>query len=139
MLAFGKTLFGLFQVPYHLLEYGRGWLFEGGDYAGAVFLALTLIMGGTLALASGRAVARTWRPLWQAIAYMLPLTAMVRFLHFALFQAQLNSLLYYVSHTAVIMAFALLGYRITRTQQMTQKYPWLYEKAGALSWRQKPN
>jgi hypothetical protein len=44
-----------------------------------------------------------------------------------------------VSHTLVVMAFAFLGYRITRTQQMTQKYPWLYEKSGPLSWRQKSN
>ena len=104
-----------------------------------VFLVLTVILGGGAAYLGGRSLALGWKPVSLLVIYMLVFGAGIRFLHFALFQAQLSSLLYYVSHTAVIMAFALVGYRITRTQQMTQKYPWLYEKAGALSWRQKPN
>ena len=39
----------------------------------------------------------------------------------------------------LIMGFALLGYHTTRTNQMTRQYPWLYEKTGPLSWRQKSN
>ncbi len=103
------------------------------------FIILTVILGGGAAYLGGRSLALGWRPVGLMVAYMLIFGAGIRFLHFALFQAQLTSPLYYVSHTAVIMAFAFLGYRMTRTLQMTQKYPWLYEKTGALSWRQKPN
>src|SRR3954447_11977020 len=49
------------------------------------FLLLTCVIGGAAAYATGRAIALTWRPFWQALAYMIPLTAAVRFLHYALF------------------------------------------------------
>jgi hypothetical protein len=104
-----------------------------------IFLILTVIMGGGAAYLGGRSLALGWKPMSLLVVYMLIFGAGIRFLHFALFQAQLTSLQYYVSHTLVVMAFAFLGYRITRTQQMTQKYPWLYEKSGPLSWRQKSN
>lgn len=104
-----------------------------------IFLILTVCLGGGAAYLGGRSLALGWKPMSLMFVYMLIFGAGIRFLHFALFQSQLTSLQYYVSHTAVLMAFAFLGYRITRTQQMTQKYPWLYEKAGPLSWRQKPN
>ena len=36
-----------------------------------------------------------------------------------------------------IIAAALLGYRTKRVSQMTTQYPWLYERTGLLSWRDK--
>jgi hypothetical protein len=104
-----------------------------------IFLILTVFLGGGAAYLGGRSLALGWKSMTLLVVYMLIFGVGIRFLHFALFQAELISLQYYVSHTAVIMAFAFLGYRITRTQQMTQKYPWLYEKSGLLSWRQKRN
>lgn len=103
------------------------------------FLVLTVFLGGGAAYLGGRSLALGWKPMRLLVIYMMIFGLGIRFLHFALFQAQLSSPLYYVSHTAVVMAFAFLGYRITRTQQMTQKYPWLYERSGPLSWRQKLN
>jgi len=104
-----------------------------------IFLILTVCLGGGAAYLGGRSLALGWKPMGLMFVYMLIFGLGIRFLHFALFQSQLTSLQYYVSHTAVLMAFAFLGYRVTRTQQMTQKYPWLYEKTGPLTWRQKPN
>jgi hypothetical protein len=103
-----------------------------------VFLLLTVILGGGAAFLAGRSLAKDWRPLSSLILFMIPLGAGVRFLHFALFQHQLFSLTHYIGHTLILMAFAILGYRLKRVSQMITQYPWLYERSGALSWRQKP-
>ena len=101
-----------------------------------VFLILTVIGGGGAAFMAGRSSAQGWKPVWMLIVYMLILGAGLRFLHYALFHGTLTSGLYYVAQTAIVVAFALLGYRITRVNQMTEKYPWLYEKTGPLGWRE---
>lgn len=103
-----------------------------------IVLIFTVIMGGGAAFMGGRSLALGWKPLWLLVVYMLIFGAGLRFIHFALFQDTLTSPTYYISQTLVIMAFALLGYRMTRTNQMTQQYPWAYERTGPLSWRQKP-
>ena len=103
-----------------------------------VFLLLTIVLGGGAAFIAGRSLAKDWRPVGSVILFMIPLGAGVRFLHFALFQQQLFSLTYFISHTLIFMAFAILGYRLKRVSQMVTQYPWLYERSGALSWRQKP-
>jgi hypothetical protein len=87
---------------------------------------------------AGRGLALGWKPLWLLLIYMVPFTAGIRFLHFALFQAQLSSPLYFLSHGLIVTGIALLGYRMTRVSQMTTQYPWLYERSGPLSWRSKP-
>ena len=102
-----------------------------------VFLILTVILGGGAAYMAGAALARGWKSKGLLVAYMIIFTAGVRFLHYALFQANLTSGQYFFSHGLVILAAALLGYQITRTNQMTTQYPWLYERSGLLSWRQK--
>ena len=55
MQALGSFLFNLFLIPWQIIENGRGILFEGGDYAGMVFLVLTLVLGGSMAFEIGRA------------------------------------------------------------------------------------
>jgi hypothetical protein len=62
----------------------------------------------------------------------------VRFLHFALFQHPLFSLSHFITTTLILMALALFGYRLKRVSQMITQYPWLYERSGFLTWRQKP-
>lgn len=102
-----------------------------------VFLFLTVILAGGAAYMAGRSLASGWQSISLLLAYMIPFTAALRFLHYALFQAQLTSLLYFISHGAILAGFALLGYRITRVNQMTEKYPWLYEKVSPFGWRNK--
>ena len=135
MQSLGSFLFKLFVVPWQIIEFGRGILFEGSDYAGMVFLVLTLLLGGSMAFASGRAIALTWRPFVQVPVYMLPLTAMIRFLHFALFEETLLSLWYFAVTFLILGLFALWGYQVTRATQMVRQYPWAFARAGQFGWR----
>ena len=102
-----------------------------------LFLLVTVLMGGWAAWMTGRAVALTWRPVWQCVAATLVLAAAVRFIHFALFEGTLRSLHYYLVDAAVVTAIGLLGYRFTRARQMTTQYRWLYERTGPLTWRER--
>ena len=115
----------------------RGLLYEGGDYAGWVFLFLTVVLGGGLAFATGRAMAQTWRPLWQVPLGMAPLALAVRFLHFALFEETLLSLRYYLVTFALLTVIGIAGYRVMRATQMTTQYSWLYAGSGPFGWRAK--
>ena len=103
-----------------------------------LFGLVTVCMGGWAAWMTARAIAATWRPLWQCVAAMAVLGAAVRFIHYALFHGTLLSLHYYLVDTIVVLAIGLFGYRYTRARQMTTQYHWLYERAGPLSWRERP-
>ena len=100
-----------------------------------IFLIMTVIIGGGAAFMSGRGLASKWRPVWMAVAYMIPMGLALRFFHYALFEGNLLSLRFFMTDTLVLVAGALLGYRLTRVQQMVSQYPWLYERAGPLAWR----
>jgi len=102
-----------------------------------VFLLVTIILGGGAAALTGRAIATTWRPEWQLVAYSLILAGAVRFIHFSLFGGTLLSPHYYLVDGAFCAAFAFLGFRAARTSQMVQQYRWLNEAAGLMRWRRK--
>lgn len=110
----------------------NGILYEE-DYVG-LFLLVTVVMGGGAAWLAGRAIAATWRPLWQVAAYMLLLGATVRFLHFALFEGTLLSPQFYAVDTIVCLIFGYLGFRATRVSQMVTQYGWINARAGFLRW-----
>lgn len=112
-------------------------LFYQEDSLG-VFVLVTVILGGGAAALAGRAIAVTWRPWWQLVGYGLILGLAVRFIHFALFGATLLSLHYYLVDAAVCLAFAAVGFRRARSAQMVRQYHWLFEAAGPLRWRRKP-
>lgn len=110
------------------------------------FLLITVLLGGGVAFVTGRALARGWKPVWMVPAYMLLLGLFVRFLHWGLFldatfpswraaQGELLSLQYYLSHTAVLLAAALLGFQLERTRQMTTQYRWLYRRTSPFTWQ----
>lgn len=88
------------------------------------FMALTLVIGGAGAFVTGRAMAQTWRERWKAVAYMVPLAAAVRFLHYALFDEQ-SDLAHALPTFALLTAFALAGFTLARRRQMQAQYPWL--------------
>jgi hypothetical protein len=102
------------------------------------FFIVTVLLGDGAAWLSGRAVAETWRPYVQLLAYMLILAAAVRFVHFALFHGTLLSLSYYAVDFVILAAVASLGYRWTRARQMATQYRWLYTRSGPLSWAMTP-
>jgi hypothetical protein len=111
-------------------------LYEEGSFG--VFLLVTVILGGGAAALSGRAIAATWRPWWQVVAYSFFLGCAVRFFHFSLFGGTLPSAHYYLVDSAVCMAFGFLGFRAARVAQMLTQYRWINEPAGPLRWRRKP-
>jgi len=111
-------------------------LYEEGSFA--VFLLVTVAMGGGAAWLSGRAIAATWRPWWHVVAYMLILGAAVRFIHFALFEGTLVSPHYYAVDCAVLLGLGFLGFRATRARQMATQYAFLYGRSGPLSWARRP-
>ncbi|MFT3672380.1 DUF6867 family protein [Aestuariivirga sp.] len=101
-----------------------------GEYA---FVALCL----GAAWAAGRSIANDWKPVWNLLAVTLLLAAGARFLHFALYQAPFLSLTRYLVDAVVLGVFVWLGWRYTRTGQMTRQYHWLYEKTSPFGWRNK--
>jgi len=102
----------------------------------ASFLGVGLLFAGA-ALAAGRALARHWRPAWQAAAYALLLGLGHRFLLYALFGGELLSAGGYALAATALALLALLAHRLTRVRLMLRQYPWLYEAAGPLAWRDK--
>lgn len=100
-----------------------------------VFLVLTVIIGGGAAFLAGRGLARGWKPLWRVCFYMALLSAAVRFFNYALFDGALLSPYYYLVTYAVLVATALLGFRLMRTTQMVTQYRWLYARTSPLTWR----
>lgn len=102
-----------------------------------VFLILTVVFGGGAAFLAGRGLASKWRPVWAAVLAMVPLTLGLRFLHYALFGADLTSLHYLITDFLILLALCLVGYRMTIAKKMVRQYPWLYEAAGPLGWKSK--
>jgi hypothetical protein len=100
-----------------------------------LFLLVTVVMGGWLAWMTGRAIAVTWKPVQQLVIYTLVLGLVVRFIHFALFEATLLTLHYYIVDTVILLVFAIAGWRYHRARQMTTQYRWLYERTGPFGWK----
>lgn len=107
------------------------WL--GADFW--VYLVLVFLLMGSAAFAAGRAVARTWRPLWQVFWYALLLTAAARFLVFALFDGTLLSFSGWIIDYAVMMTLGVLGYRIAHVRKLISQYPWIYQRHGLLGYQ----
>jgi small-conductance mechanosensitive channel len=116
-----------------LMDILSGHIIETKSYGEIVFLILC--MGA--AWMTGRSIANDWKPLWNLVLAVLGLGLGARFLHFALYQAVFISPGRYILDTLLLAVVAYLGYRFTRTNQMSTQYHWLYEKASPISWRSK--
>lgn len=101
------------------------------------FFFVTCVLGGWAAWMTGRACAMTWRPLSSLVVFLLLLGIAVRFIHHALFGGSMFTLQYYIVDTIILMAFGIVAYKYTRTNQMVTQYYWLFERASALSWKPK--
>jgi branched-chain amino acid transport system ATP-binding protein len=102
-----------------------------------VFLIMTVVLFGAAAWSMGRAIAQTWRPAWQVVPYAVLLAAADRFLAYALADAQLLAPLPFVIAALLLAAIALLAWRVAHVATMLQQYPWLYERAGPLAYRER--
>jgi predicted permease len=85
---------------------------------------VTVVLGGSAAFVSGKAIAETWRPFWQVIGYGLLLGLVVRFVHFALYEEVMLSLRNYMVDCVVLLVLGIAGYRLARRQQMATQYGW---------------
>ncbi len=112
-----------------------GWLFDDAPNGLLHFVLLTLVLGGAGGVASGRAVAGSWKSFAILPVYMVILSAVVRFLHYALFEEDLASVPGYVVALVVALLAAGYGYRSRRAEQMGLQYSWLYARSGPLGWR----
>jgi hypothetical protein len=99
------------------------------------FLLLTCVLGGAAAFATGRAIALTWRPFWQALAYTIPLTASVRFLHYALFEEDILAIGPALLALLILVVVAALAFRLRQVRQMTNQYPFASAASGPFAWR----
>ena len=110
----------------------------GGIYASwGSFLVVSLALAGGAAYASGRAAAADWSPGWTLVPIALALAAVARFLHYALFEDRLLAIAPFLIDLALTYGFAWLGHRVARVAQMTGRYPFAFERAGRLSWRER--
>jgi len=100
-------------------------------------LFVTCLLGGGAAWIAGHTLANNWRPFWQTLLYLLLVAAAVRFVHFALFQADLFSPSAFVCDAAFLVLAGGLSWRMARVKRMVQQYGWLYERSGPLAWRKR--
>lgn len=109
--------------------YGKESLFQ-------VFF-VTCILGGGAAWMAGHTLANNWKPFAQTLFYLVLLGAAVRFVHFALFQAELFSLRAYLADTAFLILAGGISWRLARVERMVSQYRWLYERNGPFAWRER--
>lgn len=127
----------------------------GGNLAGSfeaeilIWLALALCLGGAGAMATGRALARTWQPAARLIPYTLLLAAASCFLCWALFGVPVIPASRLIARalagdwgevalglSGLGMTFAMLwamgaaGFVLTRGRQMRLQYPFLASEAA---------
>ncbi len=100
-----------------------------------VSFTVTVVVMGFAAFMTGQAMAGTWKPVRQVVVYCLLLGLGDRFLIFSLFEGELLSLSGYLIDSAVLVAISLFAYRLTQARKMASQYPWIYERAGLLGWR----
>jgi len=100
------------------------------------FGLLTIFLFGGASFMMGRALADTWRPNWQNVAYGVMLGIANRLFQNFLCGNDVINLVAYVIGTAFLTAVAVTAYRATQAHKIVSQYPWLYERAGPFSWRQ---
>jgi hypothetical protein len=100
-------------------------------------IVVTVMVMGFAAFMTGQALADTWKPMWQASFYCVLLGFADRFLNFSLYDGELLSLTGYLIDTAYLVVVGLFAYRLTQARKMASQYPWIYERAGLLGWRER--
>ncbi len=109
-------------------------LYSDAPGALGAFIFFTILLGGLGGIATGRAIAGTWRSIWVLPLALLVMAAAVRFLHYALAGEDLSSPQYYVVSLIFVVVGAAYGFRAKRTEQMCRQYPWLFAKTGPVGW-----
>lgn len=101
------------------------------------YMVITVGLLGFAAFMTGQALAATWRPVWQLVAYAALLGLASRFLIYALADGALLLLSGYLIDVVILLVIGGVAFRLTRARTMVCQYPWLYERAGLLGWRER--
>jgi hypothetical protein len=99
--------------------------------------AALLALFAAAAALTGEALARNWRPWWQLAPYALLLAIGDRFLLYALFGGTLLSPGGYAVAALILLIVAAIAYRATLARRMAEQYPWLCERTGPFTWRER--
>jgi len=86
------------------------------------FVALTIVIGGGMAMSTGGAVAQGWKSMGHLFLYTLLLTFADRFLHFALFEGTLLSVKHFLIDLVILLICAGIGFGLRRRSQMKRQY-----------------
>jgi hypothetical protein len=108
-----------------------------GEFSIGEIFGVSIVLFGFASFLMGQAIAETWRPYWQNIAYGALLALGNHFIDCALFGGDWLSVTHYLLDAAIIIAVASFAYRVTLARKMVLQYPWLYERVGLLSWRER--
>src|SRR5262249_10343666 len=108
------------------------------DFTLGEFIGVTIILFGFTAFLMGQAIAETWRPVWHNFSYGILLALGNHFIDCALFEKDWTSFTHYLLDAVWIVIVSLVAYRTTLARKMAAQYPWLYERAGLFSWRERP-
>lgn len=102
-----------------------------------VYFTVAFVVAGFAAWMTGAAVASTWKPVFQVVAYCILLAFACRFLIFALYEGKLLSLSGIVIDAAILNTYGLIAFRISRVKTMVNQYPWLYERTSPWSYKER--
>ncbi len=102
-----------------------------------VFIGLTFVLFGGAAFMTGQALANGWSAPHKAVPYALLLSAGERFISYALFDGTLLSLSGFVIAFVILLAIELIAFQATKANKMVSQYPWLYQRVGPFSWRER--
>ena len=97
------------------------------------FIALTLVIGGGMAMSTGGAVAQGWKSMQHLAFYTLLLTLADRFLHFALFEGSLLSAKHFLIDLIILLIFAGIGFMLRRRSQMKRQYGFRTRASGPIA------
>lgn len=90
---------------------------------------------------TGQGLAETWRPRWMIVLYGVLLALGARLSMLVLFSRHAGGLgreaIEFVVLSVIIAGCTALAFRLTRARTMVRQYPWLYERNGLFSWREK--
>jgi branched-chain amino acid transport system ATP-binding protein len=107
------------------------------DFTLGEFIGVTVILFGFTAFLMGQAIGETWRPIWMNVTFGILLALGNHFIDCALFEKDWTSVTHYLLDAAWIVLVSLFAYRLTLARKMVAQYPWLYERAGLFSWRER--
>ena len=102
-----------------------------------VFIGVTVVLFGGAGWLAGRASAMAWQPLRYVLPYGILMGFGARFLTYALFQGTFLTWSGYLLSTGVIITFMCMAHRLYYTRQMVRQYPWMYERRGLFTWRER--